>query len=139
VPQFQSFNFSDRFIRHRNFHGELTPRGAGEPQDYAFAIVSRGDGRVALRSESFPDRFLRQRDFRIQLDESPGPADARFKLDTTFFLEPGLADPAGISLRSVHFPDRYLRHRDFRLFVEPRDSANLAPDATFFRRQGDER
>ena len=39
----------------------------------------------------------------------------------------------GFSLRSFNFRDRFLRHRDFHLFVEPEDSSNLAPDATFFR------
>jgi len=132
--EFQSFNFPNRFIRHRNFAGELTPKRTEEPrEDYAFKIVERGGGRVSLRSLDFPDRSLRHRDFRIMLEKSAGPADELFRLDSTFFLEPGLADPRGLSLRSVNFPDRYLRHRDFVLFLEPRDSPNLTPDATFFR------
>jgi hypothetical protein len=40
----------------------------------------------------------------------------------------------GAALREL--PDRFLRHRDLRLLVAPRDNANLAPDATSFRRQG---
>jgi Alpha-L-arabinofuranosidase B (ABFB) domain len=39
----------------------------------------------------------------------------------------------GISFESFNFRGRYLRHRDFHLFVDPEDSANLAPDATFFK------
>ena len=52
------------------------------------------------------------------------------------FLEQGLAAPNdhnAVSFRSVNFPDRYIRHRDFHLFVEPRGSPNLAPDATFIK------
>ena len=59
------------------------------------------------------------------------PADALFRADATYFQEPGLADPSGLSFRSVNYPDRYIRHRDFHLYVEPRDSPNLARDATF--------
>ncbi|MFE1839840.1 AbfB domain-containing protein [Streptomyces sviceus] len=36
-----------------------------------------------------------------------------------------------ISFESVNFPGRFIRHRANHLFVEPKDSPNLAPDATF--------
>ncbi|MER6291170.1 AbfB domain-containing protein, partial [Streptomyces sviceus] len=36
-----------------------------------------------------------------------------------------------ISFESVNFPGRFIRHRENHLFVEPKDSPNLAPDATF--------
>jgi hypothetical protein len=96
-------------------------------------VVSRGAGRVALRSANFPDHFLRHSNFRILLGTGSGPRDQLFQLDSTFFLERGLADKNGVSFRSVNFPDRYLRHRDFKLFLDPKDSPNLANDATFFR------
>lgn len=134
MPMFQSFNFPNRFIRHRNFVGELTPDGTPR-DDFSFMVVDRGSGRVSLRSANFPDRFLRHRDFRIMLEKSAGPSDELFRKDSTFFMEPGLALERGVSFRSVSFPDRYLRHRDFQLFLEPRDSPNLAADATFFKSQ----
>jgi Alpha-L-arabinofuranosidase B (ABFB) domain len=90
---------------------------------------------VALRSANSPDHFLRHANFRIFLGKSAGPGDQLFALDSTFFLEPGLAAPNGVSFRSLNFPDRYLRHRNFLLFLEPKDSPNLAADATFFRTQ----
>lgn len=132
--QFRSFNFPDHFMRHRNFLGEISRKQDGGPaEDFAFLVVDRGQGRVSLRSVNFPDRFLRHRDFVIRLE---GPKDLRpdvFKLDSVFVMQPGLADPKGFSFRSVNFPDRYIRHRDFRLLLEPKDSPNLAPDATFFK------
>ena len=48
-------------------------------------------------------------------------------------MERGLAAANGVSFRSVNFPDRYLRHRNFKLFLDPKNSPNLAADATFFR------
>lgn len=136
MPEFQSFNFRDRFIRHRNFEGLLSRKQDGGPAaDFSFVVVNRGEGKVALRSANFPDHFLRHVNFRIVLGKSNGPGDQLFRLDSTFFLEPGLAAPNGVSFRSVNFPDRYLRHRNFKLFLEPKNSPNLAADATFFRTQ----
>jgi hypothetical protein len=141
VFQFQSFNSPEFFIRHSNFLGELSREVVGREREFAFKLVDRGrdpKGRrlVTLRSV-FPEHHsLRHRDFRLHLEKSSGPADQPFRQDSTFFLEPGLAAPDdhnAVSFRSFNFPDRYIRHRDFHLFVEPRDSANLAPDATFIK------
>jgi hypothetical protein len=134
--QFRATNVPDHFIRHRNFLGELT-RHDGPRNDFNFTIVGRGgQGRVALRSMNFPDRFLRHRDFRIHLEGPAGGNDTLFTQDSTFVMVRGLADPGNpntVSFRSVNFPDRYLRHRNFSLFLEPRDSPSLAPDATFIK------
>ncbi len=131
--QFQSFNFRDHFIRHRNFQGELTKLDK-LTDDFLFTIVPRGQPHlVSLRSVNFPDRFLRHRDFRVLLEAPSGPGDQLFQQDSAFFLEPGPADPNGVSFRSFNFRDRLIRHRDFHLFVEPEDSPNLSPDATFFQ------
>lgn len=132
----ESVNFPDHFIRHAGFLGELTRRG-GPINDFAFTLVRRGEGLVALRSVNFPDRFLRHSQFRIHLHGPNGPVDELWRLDSTFHFERGLSDPAGVSFRSVNFPDRYLRHRDFHLFLEPPagpDDGLFRQDATFLRR-----
>lgn len=141
VFQFQSFNFPDHYIRHQNFQGELTREVVGQQQDFSFELVDRGRDQHgarlgSLRSVNFPTLYLRHRDFRLRLEGPSGPEDQLFREDSTFYIEPGLAnpaDPGGISFRSVNYQDRYIRHRDFHLWVEPRDSANLAPDATFVK------
>ncbi len=131
--EFESFNVRRHFIRHRNGQGELT-RKEGPAEDFFFSLERRGaQGLVALRSINFPDRLLRHRDFRVFLEGPSGSEDRLFQQDSSFFLEPGLADPDGFSFRSFNFRDRFLRHRDFHLFVEPEDSPNLAQDATFLR------
>ena len=135
MAQFQSFNFRDRFIRHRNFEGLLSrQQDGGWPADFSFTLVSRGSGRVALKA-NVPGHFLRHANFQIFLGKSNGPGDQLFLQDSTFFLEKGLADRNGVSFRSVNFPDRYLRHRNFKLFLEPKNSPNLAADATFIKTQ----
>ncbi len=132
----ESLNFPGHFIRHAAFLGELTRRG-GPVDDFAFTLVPRGPGQVALRSRNFPDRYLRHRDFRIHLEGPAGPGDDLWRQDSTFVFEQGLADRDGVSFRSVNFPDRYLRHRDFHLVLEPPagpDDTLHRQDATFFRR-----
>jgi len=82
-----------------------------------------------LRLFNFGNHFIRQRDFLGELTHVTTPLDID---DSLFDIVRGLADPSGVSFRSFNFPDRYIRHRDFHLFVEPKDSPNLAVDATFF-------
>jgi hypothetical protein len=115
----ESLNFPGHFIRHAGFLGELTRRG-GPVNDFAFTLVSRGSGKVAVRSVNFRDRFLRHRDFRIRLEGPAGPGDDLWMQDSTFFFEQGLADREGVSFRSLDVPDRCLRHRDFHLVLERR-------------------
>jgi hypothetical protein len=129
VINLEASNVPGHFVRHSAFLGELT-----EPdrtiQDFAFQLVSRGDGLVAIRSRNFPMRFLRHRDLRIHLESSAFTGDEQFRLDSTFALRRGLADRDGVSFRSLNFPDRYLRHRDSHLWVE----APAGPDDELFRR-----
>ena len=133
--EFQAITHPRHFIRHRNFLGELTVKD-GPAEDFQFALVSRGQRGVALRSKNFPRLFLRHANFRIRLEGPRDQHDQLFVNDSTFRLVHGLADPTDpslVSFNSLNFPDRFLRHRDFSLFVEPRDSPNLVRDATFIR------
>jgi len=128
-----SHNFQDHYIRHRDFVGELTTWG--EPtKDFYFELVNRGGGKVSIRSQNFPKRFLRHRGFKIYLDE-PTTADKLFGPDSTFDLVAGLAG-SGVSFRSTNYPTRYIRHRDFHLWLEepanPGDALFRA-DATFHK------
>ncbi|ROO86987.1 alpha-L-arabinofuranosidase B-like protein [Actinocorallia herbida] len=141
---FQSFNFPDRFIRHANFQGELTPIASElDRHDATFAIV-RGladPDLISIQSRNFPIHYLRHQGFRIRLHEGPvgalgvpPPETDEMKLmrkDATFEMVPGLADPASASFRSFNFPDRFLRHRDFHLFLDPVNDELSRKDATF--------
>jgi len=145
----QSLNFPDRFIRHQNFLGELSPiENDLDRHDATFQIrdfAGLGDV-VVLRSLNFPLHVLRHQGFRIKLHEfnppllapSPRPETPEERLlreDVSFIMVHGLADPAAVSLRSLNFPDRFIRHRDFHLFVEPVDDDLSRRDATFRLRE----
>jgi hypothetical protein len=130
----RSMNFSDRFVRHSNFLGELTPIvNELDKNDGTFDMVpGLADSRfISLRSVNFPNHFLRHQDFRLKLQERPSPEDGLFNQDATFILQPGLSDATASSFKSFNFPDRLIRHRDFHLFIEPLNSPNITLDATF--------
>ncbi|ROP34977.1 AbfB domain-containing protein [Saccharothrix texasensis] len=130
--KFRSANFPDRYLRHRNWLGELTPPDH-PADDFRFTLLDRGGDQVALQSVNYPDRCLRHQDFRIKLQGPAGAGDPTWVDDSTFHLVDGLADAGGVSLRSKNFPDRYLRHRDFKLYLEPAVDPTARADATFYR------
>jgi Alpha-L-arabinofuranosidase B (ABFB) domain len=135
VSRYRSFNFRERFIRHSNFPGELTPLVT--PLDFADSLFELAPGlmpgniAVSLRSANFPNHFLRHQNTEVKLQAPAGPNDEQFKNDATFLVEPGFADPRGVSFRSFNFRERFLRHRNFRLFVEAGSGDTFANDATF--------
>lgn len=134
---FQSLNYPDRFIRHRNYHGELSPIHSNlDKWDATFDWVWVDESRnlVRLRSFNFPNHYLRHQNFRIMLHKD-NPADSLMQADSTFILTPGLGDPfsSNVSFRASNFPEHYIRHRDFHLyldFIRPNDQLGRK-DATF--------
>jgi hypothetical protein len=145
---FKSLDFPDRFIRHINFLGELTPIVSDlDKKDASFEIVpGLADGSfVSFRSLNIPDHFLRHQDFRLKLHPiehlpnpnpgtfGPGPIVPSFAQDATFILQFGLADPTASSFECLNFRGRFIRHRDFHLFVEPATDNLSRKNSTFFR------
>ncbi|QFZ18166.1 AbfB domain-containing protein [Saccharothrix syringae] len=97
--------------------------------------VGRGEA-VSLRvtTEGYTDRYLRHRDGLARTDVI---GDDTGRLDATFHVRPGLADPACASFESRNFPGRFLRHSAYRIRSDANDgSAGFAADATFCPRAG---
>jgi Alpha-L-arabinofuranosidase B (ABFB) domain len=139
---YEAINRRGFFIRHRNSLGELT-RQQGPIDDFAFMLEHRDPVRrdlVSFSSVNFLGKYLRHSNFRIHLNEIPPTTGNHatlfvFLQDSSFFRVRGLADPNGVSFRSFNLPDHFLRHRDFHLFVDHKDSPNLAADATFLEKR----
>jgi hypothetical protein len=148
ASRLKSFNKPGLFIRHRNFRGELTARGAdggwGGPgmggsgsrnaDDFTFTVVDRGRSRVGLRSVNHPDHFLRHRNFEVRLDTPGAPHDPLWWQDSSFLLRPGMAHDAAASFQANYRLDLFLRHLDFKLYVQPVNNDLDREDATFWRR-----
>ncbi|MBB5867177.1 hypothetical protein F4553_000556 [Allocatelliglobosispora scoriae] len=129
----QSFNFSDRFVRHMGQLGELTPITSDlDRRDATFRLIDGlSDSRfVTFAASNLANHVLRQQGTRLRLDDKAA-ADSTFRADATFILTPGLADATAVSLRSVSQPDRFVRHRQFHLYVEQVVGDGDLMDATF--------
>ena len=143
----RSVNFQDRFVRHIDFLGELTPVvNELDKSDSTFEMVpGLADSQfVSFRSVNFPTHFLRHQGFRLKLQESnpaPGaPHDRLFAEDATFIRRPGLAgpgDPSLASFASFNFQDRFIRHKDFHVFIESANDDLARNDSTFVIVGGD--
>jgi hypothetical protein len=128
----RSSNVPDRYVRHADHLGQLSPIASSlERSDASFRVVPglAGDGTVSLESVNYPGHFLRHQGFRIKLHADDG--SQLFRDDASFHVVSGLAAADGISLESVNYEGRFLRHRDFELWLEPADDDLSRADATF--------
>ncbi len=127
---FQSWNFPDRYIRHRGSLGyvEPVPDDLGK-KDATFRIVSGLSGKCAsFESHNYPGHFLRHQGSRLKL--APRTEDRLFLEDATFCMVQGLG--SGLSFESINYPAHYLRHRNFEVWLDPYDGSELfRKDATF--------
>ncbi len=126
----QSFNYPDRYVRHRNSLGFTEPpvNELGK-KDATFRVVPGLAGRcVSFESHNYPGQFLRHQGFRLKL--APRAGDQQFREDATFCVAQGQG--AGFSFESFNFPGHYIRHRSNELWVERYDGTDLfRKDATF--------
>jgi len=129
---FQTSNFNDRFIRHRNSLGyaEAVSGDLGR-DDSTFRIDPGLAGRcISLESHNYPGQYLRHQAWRVKL--APNDNSDLYKQDATFCMVPGLATSAGVSFESVNFPHHFIRHRNGELWVDDFDGSDLfKADATF--------
>jgi hypothetical protein len=133
---FQSFNYPEYYIRHRDFLGFISEISSElDKKDSTFKLVPglTGDSNtVSFESVDYPGYYLRHQDSRIKLQKNDG--SRLFEQDTTFFqeestLEPGNPDYA--SFRSVNYPSNFIRHKDFELWVEAGSGNQFKQDSTF--------
>lgn len=130
---FRSKNFPDRYMRHRNFLGELTQVAPIDELDATFIVIpGLADKRmISLEAKNFPGLYLRHQSMRMRLSMLRDLGDGN---DATFRLVDAL-DPSGIgwiSLESRNFPGYYVRHRNFQLWLDRNDGTPLfRADASF--------
>ena len=130
----QSYNFPERFIRHRDYKGFIDPIESDlERKDSTFKRV-RGladASHVSLEAANFPGFFLVAEGEDIVLRQRP-PNDTQFDRNATFIRHPGLADGSKLSLESYAQRSKYLRHTHFVLYIsQTHDSDLFRQDATF--------
>jgi hypothetical protein len=133
VVSFKSFNFPDRFIRHKNSLGFIEPISSElDRNDGTFRIIPGLADRDSISFESinYPNHFLRHENFRLKM--AVRIEQQLFRQDATFRIVPGLSDNRAYSFESLNFPGRFIRHRNFELWVDSSDGSDLFnKDATF--------
>jgi hypothetical protein len=134
LNSYRSWNYPDRYIRHRLSLGYIDVIVASDKlgrEDATFRLVPGLAGRCnSFESVNYPDHFLRHQDFRLKLAKQTD--DQLFKKDATFCVVGGLASSDGRSFESVNFPKHYIRHSNFELWLAKTDESPLfKKDATF--------
>ena len=146
---YESVNFPGHYIRHRNFVGELTEVKSDLDRNDAtfFGGPPAHGASVVFRALNWPTFRLRHQTFVVKLQEELLVVDPNrppsfltaeselYQADSTFIVEAGLADPAGVSFRAANYP-RYLRHRNFHLYIEDANDDVSRADSTFEVRTG---
>ncbi|PJE97281.1 alpha-arabinofuranosidase [Streptomyces carminius] len=130
--RFSSYNFPDRYIRHREFRAR-TDSNVTNLADSQFRAVTglTGDGTVSLESANHPGHYLRHKDSEVWLERNDG--SAAFAGDASFHRRAGLADSAsGVSFESFSRPGHYLRHSGHLLYVQAPRTALDRADATYY-------
>jgi len=131
---FRSWNYPDRYIRHRLSLGYIDPIVASDKlgrKDATFRFVPGLAGRCrSFESVNYPGHFLRHQNYRLKLAKQ---TDTQlFKEDATFCVVSGLASSGGRSFESVNFPKHYIRHSNFELWLgKPDGSPLFRKDAIF--------
>ena len=125
--QLRSVNYTDRYVRHRSFKGELTPVSSElDTKDSTFIVREglAGQG-ISFESVNYPGYFLRHQGFEIKLHKREN--SDLFSKDSSFKELKGLAGK-GLSYESVNYPGHYLRHCSFKMFIDNNAKDNQACD-----------
>src|SRR5262245_37995461 len=134
MNSYRSWNYPNRYIRHRSFLAYIDPIVANDQlgrKDATFRLVPGLAGRCwSFESVNYPGYFLRHENFRLKLAKQTD--DQLFKEDATFCIVAGLANSEARSFESVNFPGHYIRHSNFELWLAKSDGSRLfKADATF--------
>jgi len=125
--QFKSVNYPDRYIRHRNYLGELTPLSSDIDKNDSIFIMRPGlNGKgVSFESINFPGFFLRHQNYQIKLHKAE--ADNLYKSDASFIQVKGPV--GGVAFESVNYPGHFIRHCSSKLWIDNNKRGNKACNA----------
>jgi hypothetical protein len=133
---FQSFNYSNRVMRHRNFLMYIERQvGTLAINDSAFNVQKGLAGSCSsFQSRNFPGFFIRHQNYRLKISKYENTE--LFRRDATFCIGPGLADANASSFESFNYHGHFMRHSNFELSIQQSDGSVLfKKDATFIRRR----
>lgn len=136
---FESLNYPGRFIRHRNWLGELTPVANNLDRADATFIVRRPGlsgtpQSVSLESANYPGHYLRHQGFRVKLAKNDG--SELFRQDASFVMrEYDSVERGWWYFESVNYPNHYIRHRNFEMWLDRTDRSELFRQDSMYRQR----
>ena len=147
------FSYPAKYMRHRNFLGEVTEvqseldkldatfrvvPGFVEARDEAGNVIRpEAIDAVALESLNFPGQFLSHAPGDPRLKLKPFEDTPTFKEHATFSMQPGFANSAGVTFSALSDPHNslYIHHTGSELWVHPKDLQSypsFPKEATFY-------
>ena len=123
------------------FVGPIDLTSAAEKASASFEIIPGiwDDGCISLRATDEVNAFFRHFDSRLHMhpypvDDTKAVVDL-FQADATYCLEPGPADPGGVSFRSVNYPQRLIHaHSNGEVWTDYIElTPEFASESTFYR------
>jgi hypothetical protein len=119
----------------------VDPASASDKAAASFEIIPGiwDDGCISLRATDEVNAFFRHAGSRLHMH--PYPLDGTkdivdlFQADATYCVEPGVADPDGVSFRSVNYPQRLIHvHPNGEVWTDYiEDTPEFASESTFYR------
>jgi hypothetical protein len=144
TASFSSHAFPEQYMQHVEDQGFINLIDMGsvtEKQAASFDMIPGLDrsicGKqdcVSFRAVDVKGNFFRHAGSRIYLH--PAQDMPLFLSDATFCMEPGLADPEGVTFRSTNYAQRVIHLRNGNeLWIDNviADDATFASEATFYR------
>jgi hypothetical protein len=134
----RSYNYPERYWRHRDFELHLDPSDASTlfDMDSTFRVVTglADPTGISFQSINYPDRYLRHRDFIMYLEAPSSSNDTLFRSDATFKVVNSPIGHGFVQFQSVNYPDRMIRHQDFVLKLNPITSGDqlALEDSSFY-------
>lgn len=133
----RSTNYPKRYVRHRNYLGELTEVSSKlDRKDSSFIIrpgLASGDS-ISFESVNYPGYFLRHQNFKIKLHERKN--EDLYRKDASFNVRAGV-NGQGFSFESVNYPGHFLRHCSFKMFIDNNNRGNNKCNADVAVYKGD--
>jgi hypothetical protein len=142
TASFASHAYPGQYMRHigdKGFVAAIDMTSEIDEQDATFEMIQGlytldcdKHECVSFRSVNVNGGFFRHAESRIHLN--PAHDDPLFLADATFWIEPGLADPQGISFRCSNYPARVIHLRNGNeLWIDTVvEDAVFASEATFY-------
>jgi hypothetical protein len=121
-----TFRGAEGYLRY-----ELADLSGAAVVRWNFPLIGTKGFNVETSGANYPDRFFRHFRYEIRLDP---PGDQNWWHDSTFAVQPGLANGLATSFQAYYLQDLFLRHSNYKLYVQPMATPLDRSDATFWRR-----